>query len=118
MVVTDDHRQFWSFGRLSLAQPPRVSDEEMSSWIRTPIDQFVFDRMDRLGLRPNGSADRRTLIRRAYLDLIGLPPTPEEIDEFVNDRDEHAYENLVDRFVPALFDRLLQSLPRGGVVVK
>src|SRR5262249_3400939 len=69
------------------------------AWARTPIDAYILDRLERKGLRPSPEADRRTLIRRLTFDLHGLPPTPEEIDQFLNDRDPNAYDRLVDRLL-------------------
>ncbi|MGH6738277.1 MAG: DUF1549 domain-containing protein, partial [Bradyrhizobium sp.] len=73
-------RQFWSFQRLQPVTPPDVIDRD---WVRTPIDQFIRAKQAALGLNPNGIAAARTLIRRAYFDLIGLPPTPEEMNNWV-----------------------------------
>lgn len=73
-------RQFWSFQRLQPVTPPNVGDRD---WVRTPIDQFVRAKQEALGLKPNGPATARTLIRRAYFDLLGLPPTPEEMEAWV-----------------------------------
>ncbi len=63
------------------------------------IDDFVINKLDEAGLEQNAPADRRTLIRRATFDLIGLPPTPEEVEAFVNDPDPYAYEQLIDRLL-------------------
>ena len=93
--VTDEDRQFWSFQPLNRDEPPQSDDE----WVRTPIDQFILDKLNQEKLRPNELADRRTLIRRAFFDLTGLPPTPEEVDSFVNDADPQAYEKLLDRLL-------------------
>ena len=70
------------------------------------------------GIAPNGPADRRKLIRRAYFDLIGLPPTPEEVEAFVNDPAPDAYERLVDRLLatPALRRALGPALARPGAL--
>jgi hypothetical protein len=89
-------RRFWSFQPLTRVEPPAVKD---AVWIRTPIDQFVVAKQEELGLRPNPTAQRRVLIRRAYFDLLGLPPAPEEIEAFVNDSDPQAYEKLIDRLL-------------------
>ena len=67
--------------------------------LRTEVDAFIQDALDRKGLRASSEADRVTLIRRLYFDLIGLPPTPEEIEAFVNDKSPQAYEQLVDRLL-------------------
>jgi len=64
-----------------------------------PIDGFVHDRLKKEGLNPSPEADKPTLVRRLYLDLIGLPPTPKEVDEFLADRSPRAYENLVEKLL-------------------
>src|SRR5205085_10355869 len=68
-------------------------------WPRTPIDHFVLARLEAKGLRPSPAADRHTLIRRVTFDLIGLPPTPEEIAAFEADRSPDAWEKVVDRLL-------------------
>jgi len=93
--IDDSAREFWSFQPLAVAEPPAENDP----WIRTPIDRFILAGLRQHELRPNAIADRRTLIRRVYFDLIGLPPTPEEVDRFVNDADPQAYEQLIDRLL-------------------
>ena len=94
--VTDADRQFWSFRPLARSTPPATGDP---NWSRTPIDRFILNKLDEKGLDPNPEAGRRTLIRRAYLDLLGLPPEPEAVDHFVNDRSPDAYEKLIDRLL-------------------
>jgi mono/diheme cytochrome c family protein len=86
-------RDFWSFRPLQLPNPPAVQSAE---WIRTPVDRFILAELEAHGLAAAGPADRRTLIRRVYFDLIGLPPTPDEVDAFVANPDPSAYERLVD----------------------
>ena len=66
---------------------------------RNPIDSFVRAKLKEKGLTPAPEADRRTLVRRLYFDIIGLPPTPEEVDAFVTDKDANAYEKLVDKLL-------------------
>ncbi len=68
-------------------------------WVRNPIDAFVLSKLEAAGIEPSPEADRTTLIRRLHADLTGLPPTPEEVDAFVNDSDPAAYEKLVDRLL-------------------
>jgi len=94
--VTQAERQFWSFQPLSSVEPPNV---DQSDWVRTPIDRFVLAAQEDRGLTPNKEADRRTLIRRAYLVLLGLPPEPEQVDRFVADPDPDAYAKLIDRLL-------------------
>ncbi len=96
MQVTDDDRKFWSFQGLSKVPVPEVTDK---AWGRNPIDNFILAKQEAAKLHPNPVADRRILIRRAYMDLIGLPPTPEEVDAFLNDTDPKAWENLIDRLL-------------------
>ncbi len=96
IVVTEDDRKFWSFRRLARRELPPVKDEK---WTRTPVDRFILAQLEERGIRPNGPANRRTLIRRAYFDLIGLPPTPAEIESFISDPDPQAYEKLLDRLL-------------------
>jgi mono/diheme cytochrome c family protein len=85
----------WSVQPLTNSPVPKVD----SKWVRSPIDSFIFAKLKEKNLTPSGEADRRTLIRRLTFDLHGLPPTPEEIDAFVNDRNPNAYEKLVDRLL-------------------
>jgi mono/diheme cytochrome c family protein len=93
MVVTDQDRQFWSFQPLKAAKPPAV---KTPGWCRTPVDAFILAKLEEKGLTPAAPLDRVKLIRRVTFDLIGLPPTPAEIDAFVNDPAPDAYERLVD----------------------
>ena len=85
----------WSLRPRSHPDVPRRAD----AWCRSPLDVFVLDRLNKAGLRHAHEADRRTLIRRLSFDLIGLPPTPDEIDAFVNDPAPDAYERLVERLL-------------------
>jgi len=86
----------WSYALPASVPPPPVQDRR---WPRNLIDFFVLARLDREGLHPSPEADRPTLIRRVSLDLIGLPPTPAEVDAFENDRGPGAYERVVDRLL-------------------
>ena len=86
----------WSLSVPKHAPAPLVKDQD---WSRNPIDSFVFARLEREGLQPSAEADRATLIRRVSLDLIGLPPTPAEVDAFESDRGPDAYERLVNRLL-------------------
>jgi hypothetical protein len=90
------YQPHWAFVPPKQSPPPAV---KMKSWPRNAIDRFVLARLESAGLAPSPEADRYTLVRRVYLDLIGLPPTPEEADIFVNDRSADAYEKLVDRLL-------------------
>jgi hypothetical protein len=86
---------WWSLRPLSQTAPPKLD----SAWIRTPIDAFILEKLNEQKLHAAPEADRRTLIRRLSFDLIGLPPTPEEVDAFVADDRADAYELLVDRLL-------------------
>ena len=88
--------QHWSFVAPKKRAEPRVSD---SKWTRNAIDRFILARLEKEGIKPSAEADRRTLIRRLSLDLIGLPPKPAEVEAFVNDRSPKALETLVDRLL-------------------
>jgi hypothetical protein len=86
----------WAFLTPKRPESPAVKDE---AWGRNPIDRFVMSKLESLEISPSPPADRQTLIKRLYSDLIGLPPTPDEIVAFVRDEDPNAYEHLVDRLL-------------------
>ncbi|MGE5191520.1 MAG: DUF1549 domain-containing protein, partial [Deltaproteobacteria bacterium] len=86
----------WAF---EAPQRPALPKVETGGWVRNPIDDFVLARIEREGLKPSPSADHITLLRRASLDLVGLPPTIAEIDAFLSDKSDSAYENAVDRLL-------------------
>jgi hypothetical protein len=94
----DEARKYWAFQPLRRVEPPAVKENR---WCRTVIDRFVLAKLEAAGLSAAATAPRRTLIRRAHFDLIGLPPTPEEIDAYVNDpaSDDEAYGRLLDRLL-------------------
>jgi hypothetical protein len=96
-TVTDEDRKFWSFTRLSNAPVPKPADA--AKWARTPVDRFILAKLEEKGIAPNPIADKRKLIRRATLDLTGLPPTPEEVDAFLRDASPDAYAKLIDRLL-------------------
>lgn len=95
LVVNDNDRDFWSFRPLSEEAPPEISDP----WIQTEIDHFILAKQQEVGLTPNPILDKRTLARRAYLDLLGLPPSPEEMEAFLADQSSQAWPNLIDRLL-------------------
>jgi uncharacterized membrane protein/mono/diheme cytochrome c family protein len=95
-IASADQKVHWAYVKPKRPEQPKVSDE---SWCRNPIDYFVMARLDKEGMKPSPEADKTTLIRRLSLDLIGLPPTPEEVDAFVNDNDPKAYDKLVNRLL-------------------
>ncbi|MDA8743169.1 PSD1 and planctomycete cytochrome C domain-containing protein [Rubripirellula amarantea] len=90
-------RKHWAFQPLNDSTMPR--SDESANTLANPIDAFIGDQLDRNELIPLGRADKRTLIRRATFDLIGLPPTPEEIEAFVADESETAFDVVVDRLL-------------------
>lgn len=96
MVVTDEDRSFWSFRPLARVSVPSVKNV---SWVRTPVDRFVLAKLEEKGIAADGPLDRRRLIRRVTFDLTGLPPTPAEVEAFVNDDDPSAYDKLLDRLL-------------------
>ncbi|MDG2128965.1 MAG: PSD1 and planctomycete cytochrome C domain-containing protein [Fuerstiella sp.] len=89
-------RQFWSFQPVSEHTPPAVRD---TSWPRRRIDHFLLAKMEQNNLQPSAAADRKTLLRRLSFNLTGLPPTPAELDEFVNDDSNQAYAKQVERLL-------------------
>ena len=89
-------RTWWAFQRPIDQAPLAVKD---GAWARDDIDRFILAKLEAKGLRPAPPADRRTLIRRAYFDLLGLPPPAEEVEAFVNDASPDAYARLVDRLL-------------------
>jgi hypothetical protein len=89
-------KQFWAFQRPKKAAPPAVKN---AAWPHGPIDQFLLAALEDKGLEPVADADRLTLLRRLHLDLIGLPPTPEEVQAFLADKAEAALAKVVDRLL-------------------
>ena len=87
---------WWSLRPLSRPAVPAVKN---AAWVRTPIDAFLLAAMEEKSLHPSPAADKATLLRRVTFDLIGLPPTPEEIDAFLKDVSPNAYEKVVDRLL-------------------
>jgi Protein of unknown function (DUF1553)/Protein of unknown function (DUF1549)/Planctomycete cytochrome C/Concanavalin A-like lectin/glucanases superfamily len=87
-------RDWWS---LQPVRRPALPTVGAGGWVRSPIDIFVLEKLEASGLTPAPMADKRQLIRRVSFDLTGLPPTPEEVDAFLNDHSPDAYERLVER---------------------
>jgi hypothetical protein len=96
MRVTDDDRRYWAFLPLKRPAEPKVKD---AAWAKTPIDTFILAKLEEAKLAPNPPAEKRKLIRRAYFDLVGLPPPPEEVEAFVKDESPDAYEKLIDKLL-------------------
>jgi len=98
-TYTPAERRHWAFQPRKDAAPPSFTLAADKAWVKTPIDAFILEQLEKAGLKPAPQADRATLIRRVTYDLHGLPPTPEEIDAFVQDRSPDAWEKLVDRLL-------------------
>ncbi len=96
LAFTDEERAFWSFQPVVTPPVPKVKAADR---VRTPIDTFVLARLEREGFSFSPDADKRTLIRRAYFDLLGLPPSPKDVDAFLADDDPQAWSRLLDRLL-------------------
>lgn len=92
----DEGRDFWSFRPVA---DPEVPVVENSQWVQTPVDAFVLAKLEEHGVQPAPRADKRTLLRRVTFDLIGLPPTPREIADFLADDSSDAFEKVVERLL-------------------
>lgn len=97
-TVNDKDRQFWSFVKPVRPAVPKVALKDRR-WVRNEIDAFVIDKLAKNGLKPNPPATPRELLRRVYFDLIGLPPSPEEMAEFLKNPSDSAYEKVVDKLL-------------------
>jgi mono/diheme cytochrome c family protein len=94
--ITAEERAFWSFQPIKDSPSPLIQD---SPWPKSSLDHFILGALEAKGMSPVAPADRRTLIRRATFDLIGLPPTVEEVEAFVNDESPEAFARVVDRLL-------------------
>lgn len=95
-LVDEEDRQFWSFQSPKQSAPPKVADADR---VRNPIDTFLLAKLEEKGLSFSPEASKLTLLRRATFDLTGLPPSPDEITEFLEDESPRAYERLIDRLL-------------------
>ena len=95
-AIATPKSKHWSFVAPQRPRQPKVKN---TAWVRNPIDSFVLARLEKEGVAPSVEADRETLIRRLSLDLVGLPPSPDQVAEFVADKRPDAYERLVDQFL-------------------
>lgn len=93
---TTDAKKHWSFQPVRRPALPRVTD---AAWVKTPIDRFILAKLEAKGLKPSPPADRLTLIRRVTFDLIGLPPTPQEVSSYLADKSPNAFAKVVDRLL-------------------
>lgn len=94
--ITEKDREWWAFQPV---RKPAVPDHPEDQWSANPVDRFVWQRLEQEKLTPSPTADRTTLVRRLYFDVVGVPPTPEEIKAFIADKSPSAWENLVDRLL-------------------
>src|SRR5262249_55062862 len=92
----NDPRNHWAFRTPVRPPPPEVRN---AVWCRTPVDRFILARLEKEKLTPSAEADRVTLLRRPHLDLVGLPPSPGEVDTFLGDTSPDAYEKAVERLL-------------------
>ena len=90
-------KQFWSFKEPREAAVPTIHNPQFT--VHNPIDAFVAAKWEEKGLEPAPAADKRTLIRRVYFDLIGLPPAPEDVDAFLADHSPEAFAKVVDKLL-------------------
>ena len=95
-VTASKPLKHWAYMKPVMPPVPTVSNK---AWVRNPIDAFVMAKLDKEGLKPSPEADKAVLLRRVYLDLIGLPPTPKEVDAFLADKSPGAYEKVVDHLL-------------------
>lgn len=94
--VDEQSMQFWSFQRVKRPNPPQVVN---AHWVKNPIDAFILAKMEALGLSPSGPANKAALLRRAYYDLTGLPPSPKEVAAFLSDDSATAFHKVVDQLL-------------------
>jgi len=95
-AATSNAPPHWAFELVASPQPPPVKNQK---WVRTDVDRFILAKLEQNKLRPAPPVDKRTLIRRATFDLLGLPPTPEELAAFERDKSPNAFRNVVDRLL-------------------
>ena len=94
--IRPEQRGFWAFRPLHTGHAPQVEND---TWTRSSIDRFILSRLEGRGLRPAKKASKLALLRRAYFDLIGLPPTPDDVRSFLDDRTPTAFERVVDKLL-------------------
>ena len=92
----DSGRKWWAFQPVKELTPPAVHDK---LWVQHKIDQFILAKLEQAGMKPSPTADKRILIRRAYLDLTGLRPTYDQVETFAKDESPHAYSKLIDKLL-------------------
>src|SRR5437016_4216369 len=92
-IFTPAQRSWWAFQPVKKSAVPAVKNQK---WVKNPIDAFVMAKLEENNLQPSAPADKTTLLRRATIDMTGLPPTQEEIQQFTNDASANAWEKVVD----------------------
>ena len=95
-VITPESKNYWAYKPVTRLAVPAIKNTD---WVKSPLDAFILAKLEARGLKPNPHADRIALVRRAYYDLIGLPPTPEQVDEFLADSATDAFARLVDKLL-------------------
>src|SRR5437764_14148030 len=101
---TPEQRNFWSLQPVARPAVPTLKNQQ---WVKTPIDAFILAKLAEKNIQPNPPADKLTLLRRATIDMTGLPPTQDEIAQFLNDNSPDAWTKVVDRLLasPAYGER-------------
>src|SRR5262249_46047595 len=95
-IAKGNGQEHWAFKPIG---KPSIPEVEHASFVRNDVDRFILAKLEAIGLSPNPPADKHTLIRRVYYDLIGLPPTPEQVAAFVTDDSPQALEKVVDELL-------------------
>jgi len=95
----DKAKTHWAFQPVKKPVPPAAQNVKLAKWVQSPVDSFIAAKLAEKGMLPSFPTDRWTLIRRAYFDLIGLPPSPDEVAAFVNDPSPDAFARVVDRLL-------------------
>src|SRR5581483_2729198 len=96
---TQRERGHWAFVKRATPAVPEFSLATDTAWVKNPVDAFILQRLRKEGLRPSPPADRATLIRRIYFDMIGLPPSPREVAAFIGDKSPDAWRKLVEKLL-------------------
>lgn len=97
--LTDKARSHWAYQPVKNYRTIPIPKTKNAAWVRTPVDSFILQKLEEKGMIPSPDADRETLLRRAYYDLIGMPPSPAEVEAFVADPAPNAWEKVIDRLL-------------------
>ncbi len=98
-TYSETDRKQWAFLKRSAPAVPSFTAPVDQAWVKTPVDAFILDKLKKAGLQPSPPADRPTLLRRLYFDMVGLPPTPSEVAEFAADKSPDAVSKVVERLL-------------------